>query len=67
MTLKAARVINGLTQREMAKKLGVHVQTYRKWEKNPEIVEVGVAKKISNILGISYDNIFFNNDSTLSR
>ncbi|MED3697405.1 helix-turn-helix transcriptional regulator [Heyndrickxia sporothermodurans] len=66
-TLKQARLIKGLTQREMALKLGVHVQTYRKMEREPDEVTVKEAKKISEILGIDYDHIFFNVNSTLSR
>ena len=66
-TLKQARLLKGLTQKEVAKKLGVHVQTYSNMERNPDDVTVGEAKLISEILGFSYDFIFFNDDSTLSR
>ncbi|WP_260286773.1 helix-turn-helix transcriptional regulator [Peribacillus aracenensis] len=67
LTLKQARLIKGFTQREIAKKLGVHVQTYSKMEKNPGDVTIKEAKKICDILDLSYDFIFFNVDSTLSR
>lgn len=66
-TLKQARLLKGLTQKEVAKKLGVHVQTYSNMERNPDDVTVGEAKLISEILGFSYDFIFFNGNSTLSR
>ncbi|MBN8253583.1 helix-turn-helix transcriptional regulator [Priestia flexa] len=66
-TLKQARLLKGLTQKEVAKKLGVHVQTYSNMERNPDDVTVGEAKLISEILGFSYDFIFFNDNSTLSR
>lgn len=66
-TLKQVRLLKGLKQIEVAKKLGVHVQTYRRMEKYPDSVTIGDAKKIREILGISYDYIFFNVSSTLSR
>ncbi|MED3888263.1 helix-turn-helix transcriptional regulator [Priestia aryabhattai] len=66
-TLKQARLLKGLTQKELAAKLGVHAQTYSKMERHPDDVTIGEAKQISEILGFSYDFIFFNDNSTLSR
>jgi DNA-binding XRE family transcriptional regulator len=66
-TLKQARLLRGYTQREMAEKLKVHVQTYSKMEKRPDDVSIRDAKKICEILSMSYDRIFFNDNSTLSR
>ncbi len=66
-TLKQARLLKGLKQDEMAERLGVHVQTYRRMEKQPDTVTIGDAKKISEILEMDYDYIFFSSDSTLSR
>lgn len=59
LTLKQSRLIKEKTQDEMAQILGVHVQTYRKLEENPENVTIGQAKKISSFLDISYNDIFF--------
>lgn len=59
LTLKQTRLIKEKTQDEMAQMLGVHVQTYRKLEENPENVTIGQAKKISSFLDISYNDIFF--------
>ncbi|MEB8652897.1 helix-turn-helix transcriptional regulator [Bacillus cereus] len=67
LTIKQARLLKGLTQSEMAQQLNVHVQTYRNMENHPDEVTVGNAKKICDLLEISYDQIFFNVDSTLSR
>lgn len=67
ITLRQARLLKGLTQKEVAEKLGVHVHTYSKMEKCPDEVTIGDAKKLSEILQFSYDFIFFNDDSTLSR
>ena len=59
LTLKQTRLIKEKTQGEMAQMLGIHVQTYRKLEENPENVTIGQAKKISSFLKISYNDIFF--------
>ncbi len=59
LTLKQARKIKDFSQEKMAKELGVHVQTYRKIEENPDSASVLQAKQISDILEISYDQIFF--------
>lgn len=67
LTIKQARLIKGFTQTDMAQHLKVHVQTYRNMENHPDEVTVGNAKKICDLLEISYDQIFFNVDSTLSR
>ncbi|MFA2810201.1 helix-turn-helix domain-containing protein [Bacillus mycoides] len=66
-TIKQVRLAKEITQREMAKKLNICVDTYRKMESHPDDITVGNAKKICNLLEISYDQIFFNDNSTLSR
>ncbi|MEH6940807.1 helix-turn-helix transcriptional regulator [Bacillus sp. JJ722] len=67
ITLKQARLIRGLTQKELAKNIGVHVQTYRKMETHPNDVTIGEAKKICSILDVDYNSIFFGGESTLGR
>ncbi|PWM78734.1 MAG: XRE family transcriptional regulator [Phascolarctobacterium sp.] len=59
ITLKQARLLREKTQEELANLLGIHVQTYRKLEENPDEATVGQAKKLAAELGFSYDNIFF--------
>lgn len=59
ISLPAARVNKKLSQREMAKKLGVHEVTYQKWEKNPRNIKIEVAHKISEITEIPMDDIDF--------
>ena len=51
-SVKQARQYAGFTQLEMAKKLGVSRDTYRKIELSPETASVALAKKISVIVGI---------------
>lgn len=58
LSLKQIRLVREKTQDEMAEKLGVHVQTYRKLEENPDEVTIKQAKIISEFLGVSYDDIF---------
>lgn len=67
ISVKQARILNDMTQSRMANELGIHVQTYRKIENNPDLATIEQAKMISDITMIPYDEIFFNVDSTLSR
>ncbi|MCY9579590.1 helix-turn-helix transcriptional regulator [Paenibacillus alvei] len=67
LTVKMARVFAGLKQREVAEILGVHVQTYMKWERNPEEMSIGTAKQFSRIVGIGVEEIFFDKESNLIR
>jgi DNA-binding XRE family transcriptional regulator len=56
---KQARLISDLSQEQVANKLGVHVQTYRKWEKTPDEMPVGTAKQFAEIVKLPVDEIFF--------
>ena len=63
-TVKQARQYAGFTQREMAEKLGISRDTYRKIEQSPEDATVATAKRISEVVGIPIDQIFFASAST---
>jgi DNA-binding XRE family transcriptional regulator len=67
LTLKQARLLAELTQQEIAEILGVHVQTYMKWEKNPEEMSIGTAKQFSRIVKREFEDIFFDAESNLIR
>lgn len=67
LSLKQARLLKGINQEEIARKLGIHVQTYRRIEYNSDLATIGQAKKISKIIELPYDEIFFGENSTLSR
>ncbi|OXL83142.1 hypothetical protein BCV73_08675 [Paenibacillus sp. SSG-1] len=67
LTVKKARLLSGMTQKEVADILGVHVQTYVKWERNPEEMSVGTAKQFSRIVKIGFEDIFFDKESNLIR
>lgn len=67
VTLEMARAKIGLTQEELAKKLGINRNTYAKYEKYKISMRIDMAQKFSSIVGISIDNlIFFNEDYTSS-
>lgn len=66
-TVKQARQLAGLTQGQVAEQMGVNVDTYRKIEANPECATVERARRFCEIVGMSFDSIFFTRNSTESR
>lgn len=66
-SLKMARQFAGLTQMEMAEKIGVSRDTYRRIEASPETATISQGKKIAAVTGVSFDAIFFGTESTKSR
>lgn len=58
-TLKEWRVNKGLTQFELAKKIGVPQSTYNVWERNPDSIKVGNVVKICNALEVKPQDIIF--------
>jgi len=54
-----ARRFSGKTQKEMAKELGICVDTYRKIESRPREAAIWQGKEISRITGIPLDQICF--------
>jgi len=67
MSPKQARLRKELSQQKVAELLGVHRQTYMKWEHNADEMPIGKAKEFCKIVSIPVDEIFFNVESTLSR
>ncbi|MED4122636.1 helix-turn-helix transcriptional regulator [Halalkalibacterium halodurans] len=67
LTLKQARLLSDLTQKEVAEMLGVHVHTYMKWERNPEEMSIGTAKQFAKIVNRGIEEIFFDSESNLIR
>ena len=60
-SISQARKLRDKRQKDMADYLHIHVQTYRKIEKNPELATIKQAKMFSEYLNMPYDNInFFN-------
>lgn len=59
LTMKQARIGINATQQEIADKMGVHVQTYARMEKNPEDVTIKEANLFSQIVGLPISDIYF--------
>lgn len=61
LTLKAARVNAGLTQKEAAKRLGISNKTLWSWENGLSAPKATQTDGICELYGVSYDNLnFFN-------
>lgn len=64
MTLKAARVNKGLSQKVAAKALNVSNKTLCDWEKGRSVPRIDKVEAICELYGVAYDNlIFLPNDS----
>lgn len=59
ITLKAARVNVGLSQKEAAKALGISQNTLIKWEKYPDVIPPFRQSAISAVYRMPIDNIIF--------
>lgn len=59
ISLKAARVNAGLTQREAAEALQISKSTILSYEKYRTKPDIDTAKKIANLYGITVNDIFF--------
>lgn len=59
MTIRQIRRAKDVTQQEMADFLGVHVNTYAEWEKNPGNIAISIAMTICEKLGVPFDAIIF--------
>lgn len=60
-TMKQWRRLKGYSQKEMAKRCGVFINTYINWEKAPEKLTIEKGHIVANALGISFDDIVFEN------
>lgn len=59
ISLKAARVNAGMTQKDVASLLGISNQTVIKWEKTPGVVPGERMAQLASIYGLSVDRILF--------
>ena len=59
ITLKAARVNSGLSQKDAARKLGVAESTLYKWEAGKNKPNMKYLDRIEKIFKIPIDNIIF--------
>lgn len=58
-TLREWRRLKEMSQKELADKVGVHVNTIIKWEEHPERMSVKHAYAASEALGVPFDDISF--------
>ena len=58
--VKGFRTMVGMTQEEMAKELGVSINTYRTYEDNPEKMSVEIANKFIGIINKTDNTITMN-------
>ena len=58
--VKGFRTMVGMTQEEMAKELGVSINTYRAYEDNPEKMSVEIANKFIGIINKTDNTITMN-------
>ncbi len=58
ITLRQARRIADLTQKQMADILGMAINTYRKLEEDPSKATIEQAKKVSVATGFPVEQIF---------
>ena len=59
ITLKAARVSKGLTQKEAAKLIGVTVDTLANYEKGKTYPDIPILKRIESVYGVEYNQLIF--------
>ncbi len=64
LTLKEWRRARGISQQDMADRLGVHINTYREWEASPAKIRMSDAQKIAEILKLEITDIIFLSENT---
>jgi putative transcriptional regulator len=57
--VKAARVLKGIKQKDIADKLGISVNAYSLKENNKQNFSLEQAKIVSNMLDTTIDELFF--------
>lgn len=62
ITLKAARVNAGMSQREVAEELHVAQTTVRNWENGKTDPKLGQFMKMCSLYKVSSDSIFFDRE-----
>lgn len=64
-TLRQWRRVREISQEDMARRLGIHVNTYRLWEEHPDKIKMAEALQCSEILGVPLDKIIFLPDNSI--
>lgn len=58
-TLREARLRSGLTQAEIAEKLGMHEKTYQKYESYKQVLRIDQGVHFSEITKVPFERIVF--------
>lgn len=56
--MKSARIAAGLSQTDVANKLGINVHTVCNWELRPDIVTFGKLEKFAEVCGVPLSYFF---------
>lgn len=59
ITLKAARINKGLSQKEAAKRIGISVDTLSNYERGKSFPDVPTIRRIEEVYGCQYRDIIF--------
>lgn len=59
MTFKLKRIESGVTQRKLAKELGISVRAIQEWEKNIDMASVGRIKRVAEYLNCTVDELIY--------
>lgn len=65
ITLKAARINKGLTQREAAHALGISDASLRSYEKGKTFPNIEIIGKMEELYGVTYSDLIFLPSSTI--
>jgi len=65
--LASLRRIEGKTQKQMAKMLGIGISTYNQYENSQRNIPYRIAKEIAYILNVQVDEIFLPVRFTVSK
>lgn len=58
-SMKQARIGALLSQKDAAEKLGIHINTYRRYEEHPMKIPMDLAFKFCEIVNLKIDDIWF--------
>lgn len=64
LSIDAWRRARGISQEKAANVLGIHINTYRRWEENPGEMRYDKALLLADLLGISLDDILLPESTT---
>lgn len=59
LTIRQLRLMHEISQVKMAEMLGVHVNTYVKWEKEPQDIPVNKAILMCQIFDTNFESVIF--------